>query len=69
MIALRQADIKSLVAYSTIAHMGVMLSGLFCFSSVSVRGALIILLGHGFCSFGLFYLVDFHYERNLTRQI
>jgi len=68
-IALRQRDIKSLVAYSSIAHMGVILSGMFCFSSVSVKGALIVMLGHGFCSSALFYLVNFHYERNLTRQI
>lgn len=68
-IALRQADIKSLVAYSSIAHIGVMLSGLFCFSSVSIKGAFIVILGHGFCSSALFYLVNFHYERSLTRQV
>jgi NADH-ubiquinone oxidoreductase chain 4 len=68
-IALRQSDIKSLVAYSSIRHMGVILSGLLCLSSLSSKGALIILAGHAFCSSALFYLVNFHYERSHSRQI
>jgi NADH-ubiquinone oxidoreductase chain 4 len=68
-IALRQTDIKSLVAYSSISHMGIIIAGLVCFSSISSMGTFIILLSHGFCSSALFYLVNFHYERSYSRQI
>jgi NADH-ubiquinone oxidoreductase chain 4 len=68
-ICLRQPDIKSLVAYSSISHIGVLISGYFIFGWFSTVGALLILLAHGFCSSCLFFLVNFMYERNLTRQL
>ena len=68
-VALRQADIKSLIAYSSVGHMGIMLGGIAILSSVSLKGTLLIILGHGFCSSALFFIVNFFYERSHTRQI
>lgn len=68
-ICLRQPDMKALVAYSSISHIGVLVSGYFLLGWFSSRGALLIVLAHGFCSSCLFFLVNFMYERNLTRQI
>lgn len=68
-VCLRQPDMKSLVAYSSISHIGVLISGYFLFGWFSTSGALLILLAHGFCSSCLFFLVNFVYERNLTRQL
>lgn len=65
----RQRDMKALVAYSSISHMGVMLAGYFIFNGFSMKACFIILLGHGFCSSALFFLVNFFYERNITRQL
>ena len=69
LVAIRQADIKSLIAYSSVGHMGVMLGGFAILSSVSLKGAFLIILGHGFCSSALFFIVNFFYERSHTRQI
>jgi len=68
-VCLRQPDMKSLVAYSSISHMGVLISGYYLFGWFSFAGALLIVLAHGFCSSCLFFLVNFMYERNLTRQL
>lgn len=64
-----QSDLKSLVAYSSVRHMGVIVRGL-CFNFfVSFEGFFIIIVGHAFCSAALFFLVNFLYERVLRRQI
>nr|YP_004123101.1 NADH dehydrogenase subunit 4 [Hypsibius dujardini]CBY83894.1 NADH dehydogenase subunit 4 [Hypsibius dujardini] len=68
-VASRQSDIKSLVAYSSISHMGILMSGVV-FSGVSaLKGSFIILLSHGFCSSALFFLVNFFFERSFSRQV
>jgi len=59
LVALSQRDIKSLVAYSSIRHMGGLLSGIILFSSISCAGSFIIIIAHGFCSSALFFLVSF----------
>jgi NADH-ubiquinone oxidoreductase chain 4 len=69
LIASRQADLKSLVAYSSIRHIGVLLVGVFYMGVSSLKGAFIIVLAHGFCSSSLFFLVNFFYERCFSRQI
>lgn len=66
---MRQSDAKSLVAYSSVRHMGVMLAGVMLMGTLSVKGAIVIIIAHGFCSSALFFLVNFHYERSGTRQI
>jgi NADH-ubiquinone oxidoreductase chain 4 len=68
-VAIRQSDAKSLVAYSSVSHMGVILVGVTLIGRVSVKGAVAIILAHGFCSSALFFLVNFHYERSGTRQL
>jgi len=68
-VAIRQSDLKSLIAYSSISHMGVILGGVLCLSSMSNKGAFVIILGHGFCSSALFFLVNFQYERSYSRQL
>nr|APX40468.1 NADH dehydrogenase subunit 4 [Cryptocephalus pominorum] len=69
LICLRQSDIKSLIAYSSVAHMGLVLSGLLTLSVWGFYGALILMLGHGLCSSGLFCLANLIYERFNTRSI
>lgn len=64
-----QTDLKSLVAYSSVSHMGVILCGLGYFINIGVFGAFVILISHGFCSSALFYMVNVNYERNLSRQL
>lgn len=63
LICLRQRDAKSLVAYSSVAHMAFVLIGLFTARSVSWLGVVIIIVAHGLCSSGLFALVGSVYNR------
>lgn len=68
--ALRQTDFKCLVAYSSIAHMGVTLLGLFSNTIIGIEGALVLSLGHGFVSPALFFLVGgVIYDRFHSRVI
>jgi NADH-ubiquinone oxidoreductase chain 4 len=64
-----QTDMKSLVAYSSIVHMGIMLGGLISLGYVGALGALLMMIGHGFCSSGLFLVVNLMYERRSSRMI
>nr|APX39987.1 NADH dehydrogenase subunit 4 [Cryptocephalus cynarae] len=67
-ICMRQSDMKSLIAYSSVAHMGLVLSGLMTFSLWGFCGGLILMVGHGLCSSGLFCLVNLSYERSSSRS-
>nr|QUB07067.1 NADH dehydrogenase subunit 4 [Lilioceris yunnana] len=69
LICIRQSDLKSLVAYSSVAHMGLVLSGLMTLSTWGVYGSLIMMLAHGLCSSGLFCLCNISYERSFTRSL
>nr|BCW91333.1 NADH dehydrogenase subunit 4 [Amblyomma sp.] len=64
-----QIDIKSLIAYSSVCHMGIVLSGILSFSIYSSTGALLLMIGHGLCSSGLFCLANLIYERTFTRSM
>ena len=68
-ICFRQTDIKSIIAYSSIRHIGIIIGGFFLFNQLAIKGSFIIIIVHGFCSSSLFYLVNFHYERTFSRQI
>lgn len=68
-ICMRQTDCKSLVAYSSVAHMALVLVGVSLNSYLRVGGAIVIMIGHGLCSSGLFRLVGILYERLATRRI
>nr|YP_008758518.1 NADH dehydrogenase subunit 4 [Sagmariasus verreauxi]BAO02874.1 NADH dehydrogenase subunit 4 [Sagmariasus verreauxi] len=68
-LCLRQIDIKSLIAYSSVAHMGLVLCGLVTFSWWGVNGAIVVMVGHGLCSSGLFCLANMVYERIGSRSL
>nr|YP_009695343.1 NADH dehydrogenase subunit 4 [Lamprigera yunnana]QEJ81508.1 NADH dehydrogenase subunit 4 [Lamprigera yunnana] len=69
MICLRQTDIKSLIAYSSISHMGLVLSGLMTMNLWGFYGSLYMMIAHGLCSSGLFCLANLNYERLFSRSL
>nr|QZI85879.1 NADH dehydrogenase subunit 4 [Laomedia astacina] len=68
-ICLRQVDMKSLIAYSSVAHMGMVLCGLVVLNSWGLNGAMVVMIGHGLCSSGLFCLANMVYERTSSRSL
>lgn len=66
---LRQVDLKRVVAYASIGHMSVSVGALFMNSAIGVVGSILLMLGHGLVSAGLFYLVGVIYSRLGTRNI
>nr|YP_009906596.1 NADH dehydrogenase subunit 4 [Lysmata vittata]QLI42514.1 NADH dehydrogenase subunit 4 [Lysmata vittata]QQP21712.1 NADH dehydrogenase subunit 4 [Lysmata vittata] len=69
LMCLRQIDMKSLIAYSSVAHMGLVLCGLMTFGWWGYSGAVIVMVGHGLCSSGLFCLANMSYERIGSRSL
>ena len=69
LVALVQADMKKLIAYSSISHMGFVTLGFFIFNSLGVEGALVQMISHGFVSAALFFCVGVMYDRIHTRMI
>jgi NADH-quinone oxidoreductase subunit M len=69
LVAMVQPDIKRLVAYSSVAHMGFVMLGMFSFTEMGMQGALYQMLSHGVTTGALFLLVGFIYERRHTRAI
>lgn len=69
LVAMVQPDIKRLVAYSSVAHMGFVILGMFSFTEWGMQGALYQMLNHGVSTGALFLLVGFLYERRHTRAI
>nr|APX39896.1 NADH dehydrogenase subunit 4 [Lachnaia cylindrica] len=69
LICLRQSDMKSLIAYSSVAHMGLVLAGIMTLTVWGFYGSLILMLGHGLCSSGLFCLANISYERVSSRSL
>nr|YP_010691311.1 NADH dehydrogenase subunit 4 [Drosophila neocordata]WBU93961.1 NADH dehydrogenase subunit 4 [Drosophila neocordata] len=68
-ICLRQTDLKSLIAYSSVAHMGIALAGLLVMSYWGLSGSYTLMIGHGLCSSGLFCLANISYERLGSRSL
>nr|YP_009442879.1 NADH dehydrogenase subunit 4 [Typhlatya miravetensis]SCN12527.1 NADH dehydrogenase subunit 4 [Typhlatya miravetensis] len=68
-LCLRQSDMKALIAYSSVAHMGLVLCGLMVFSWWGVTGAVVVMVGHGLCSSGLFCMANMVYERLGSRSL
>nr|QIH95746.1 NADH dehydrogenase subunit 4 [Bradysia sp. XQM-2020] len=66
---LRQLDLKSLIAYSSVAHMGIVLSGLMTMMFWGLTGAYTLMIAHGLCSSGLFCLANINYERVGSRSM
>ncbi len=69
LVALVQEDIKKLIAYSSVAHMGFVTMGLFTLTQQGVQGALFQMISHGFVSGALFLCVGVIYDRMHTREI
>ena len=69
LVAMVQPDIKRLVAYSSVSHMGFVILGMFSFTEQGMQGALYQMLNHGVSTGALFLLVGFIYERRHTRAI
>ena len=69
LVALVQTDLKRLIAYSSVSHMGYCVMGLFALEPVAVEGATLQLVNHGLSAAGLFAMVGMIYERFHTRSI
>nr|YP_010478354.1 NADH dehydrogenase subunit 4 [Nesophrosyne sp. 242 GMB-2012]UVI59798.1 NADH dehydrogenase subunit 4 [Nesophrosyne sp. 242 GMB-2012] len=68
LICLVQGDMKCLIAYSSISHMGMVIMGLTTMGMGGLIGSYLLMLGHGFCSSGLFYMANMLYSRTLSRS-
>ncbi|MEX5729474.1 NADH-quinone oxidoreductase subunit M [Rhodovulum iodosum] len=69
LVALAQSDMKKLIAYSSVAHMGYVTMGIFAANQQGVEGAIFQMLSHGFVSGALFLIVGVIYDRMHTREI
>ena len=69
LVALVQADMKKLIAYSSVSHMGFVTLGIFIFNAHGLEGAIIQMISHGFISGALFLCVGVLYDRVHSRQI
>nr|AFK30541.1 NADH dehydrogenase subunit 4 [Drosophila immigrans]AFK30543.1 NADH dehydrogenase subunit 4 [Drosophila immigrans]AFK30545.1 NADH dehydrogenase subunit 4 [Drosophila immigrans]AFK30547.1 NADH dehydrogenase subunit 4 [Drosophila immigrans]AFK30551.1 NADH dehydrogenase subunit 4 [Drosophila immigrans] len=68
-VCLRQTDLKALIAYSSVAHMGIALAGLLTMSYWGLCGSYSLMIAHGLCSSGLFCLANVSYERLGSRSL
>jgi len=69
MVAMVQPDLKKLVAYSSVSHLGFVMLGLFCFNTQGLQGSVYQMLNHGVSTGALFLMVGMLYERRHTRAI
>jgi NADH-quinone oxidoreductase subunit M len=69
LVAMVQPDFKKLIAYSSVAHLGFVMLGIWALTVQSVQGALLIMLNHGISTGALFFLVGMIYERKHSRLI
>ena len=69
LVCLRQTDLKALIAYSSVAHIGIVLGGLITLYYWGIRGAFTLIIAHGLCSSGLFCLANISYERLGRRSL
>jgi NADH-quinone oxidoreductase subunit M len=69
LVALAQTDIKRLIAYSSVSHLGFCMLGIFVFNPLGLQGGALQMINHGLSTGGLFAVVGMVYERYHTRQI
>nr|AOY39339.1 NADH dehydrogenase subunit 4 [Uleiota sp. BMNH 833935] len=69
LICICQSDMKMLIAYSSVAHMGLFLAGVMSMNSFGLFGGVVMMLAHGLCSSGLFCLANIFYERLMSRSL
>nr|ASY97579.1 NADH dehydrogenase subunit 4 [Macrocheraia grandis]QFP99285.1 NADH dehydrogenase subunit 4 [Macrocheraia grandis grandis] len=68
-LCLFQVDIKSLIAYSSVSHMGLVICGIMTCTSYGFCGSLALMIGHGLCSSGLFVLANIIYNNSYSRSL
>jgi len=68
-VCFRQVDLKSLIAYSSVGHISLILAGAFSNTRWGWAGALALIISHGFCSSALFALANYTYEKRQTRSL
>lgn len=69
LVAFAQKDMKKMIAYSSVAHMGYVTAGIFSFTITGINGAVFQMISHGLISAALFLIVGMLYERNHTKEI
>nr|YP_003204833.1 NADH dehydrogenase subunit 4 [Macrogyrus oblongus]ACO92546.1 NADH dehydrogenase subunit 4 [Macrogyrus oblongus] len=69
LVCLRQSDLKLLIAYSSVAHMGMVLAGIMSLNYWGACGSYLMMIAHGLCSSGLFCLANISYERLHSRSM
>ena len=69
LVALAQTDIKRLIAYSSVSHLGFCMLGLFALNALGMQGGVLQMINHGLSTGGLFAVVGMIYERYHTREI
>lgn len=69
LVSLMQKDMKKLIAYSSVSHMGFVMLGIFAFTPMALKGAVIQMINHGISTGALFLIVGIIYERRHTRMI
>nr|AMW68055.1 NADH dehydrogenase subunit 4 [Myiodactylus osmyloides] len=69
LICLRQTDLKSLIAYSSVCHMSLVILGIMTMTYWGFMGSYSLMIGHGLCSSGLFCLANISYERSSSRSL
>ena len=69
LVAMVQPDVKKLVAYSSVSHLGFVMLGIWAGTLQSIQGALMVMIGHGLATGALFFLIGMLYERRHTRMI
>ena len=69
LVTIRQVDLKRIIAYSSIAHMNLIVLGLFSYTQEGLDGAIYLMIGHGVVSSGLFFCVGVLYDRYQSRML
>jgi len=69
LVTIRQIDLKRIIAYSSVAHMNLIVLGLFSYTQQGIDGAIYLMIGHGIVSTGLFFCVGVLYDRYHTRLL
>lgn len=69
LLAWRQSDMKAMIAYSSISHMGLVVLGIACLNPTGLMGAMVQMVAHGLVAGSLFLLIGLLYERTHTREI
>ena len=67
--AIRQSDFKRIIAYTSIAHMNLVMLGIFSFNTIGIEGALLQSISHGFVASALFLIIGVVYDRHHTRMV